>query len=108
MPQRRLLLQPGIPRNLILNKCIIPISLSNAGLISVDVPVEATIAQEVEDRMARMKTSSKQVWHKPTKVHVHVGSMLYSRWEAVTCYLPVLEFFMRIWSSFNLQRVLTN
>ncbi|XP_022096328.1 uncharacterized protein LOC110982306 [Acanthaster planci] len=38
-----------------------------SGLISVDVPVEATIAREVEDRMARLKTSHKQVSHKPCK-----------------------------------------
>ncbi|XP_038061521.1 uncharacterized protein LOC119732173 [Patiria miniata] len=38
-----------------------------SGLISVNVPVEATIAQEVEGRMSRLKTSHNQAWRKPSK-----------------------------------------
>ncbi|XP_071790874.1 protein phosphatase 1 regulatory subunit 35-like [Asterias amurensis] len=38
-----------------------------SGLVSVDVPVEATLAQEVEERLSRLNTNSKKPWRKPTK-----------------------------------------
>ncbi len=38
------------------------------GLVSVDVPVEATLAQEVEERLGRLNTNSKQPRRKPPKV----------------------------------------